>query len=40
VRELKQDGHGESEAILKDALPLKVSRMYRSRIEEQINQRL
>jgi two-component system LytT family response regulator len=40
VQELKQDAHGEFEAILKDAPPLKVSRMYRSRIEERINQRL
>jgi two-component system LytT family response regulator len=34
VQELKQDAHGEFEAILKDAPPLRVSRMYRSRIEE------
>jgi hypothetical protein len=40
VQELKQDAHGEFEAILKDAPPLRVSRMYRSRIEERINQRL
>ncbi len=40
VRELEQDAHGEYEVILGDAPPLKVSRMYRSRIQERIHQRL
>jgi len=40
VHELNQDAHGEYEVILEDAPPLKVSRMYRSRIEERIHQRL
>jgi two-component system LytT family response regulator len=40
VKELAQDAHGELEVILDNAPPLKVSRMYRSRIEERINQRL
>lgn len=40
VRELKQDAHGDYEVILEDAPPLKVSRMYRPRIEERIQQRL
>lgn len=40
VRELKQDAHGEYEVVIEDAPPLKVSRLYRSRIEERIRQRL
>ena len=40
VHELKQDAHGEFEAILKDGPPLKVSRKYRSRIEQRIHQPL
>ena len=40
VHELLQDAHGDYEVILKDAAPLKVSRMYRSRLEERLNQRL
>lgn len=40
VKELVQDAHGELEVILDNAPPLKVSRMYRGRIEQRINQRL
>jgi len=45
IQELVQDAHGDYAVILKDAAPreaapLKVSRMYRSRLEERLNQRL
>ena len=40
VRELKQDAHGDYAVILENAPPLKVSRMFRSRIEERIHHRL
>ncbi len=40
IQELVQDAHGDYAVILKDAAPLKVSRMYRSRLEERLKQRL
>ena len=40
VHELLQDAHGDYAVILKDAASLKISRMYRSRLEERLNQRL
>lgn len=40
VKELAQDAHGELDVILDNAPPLKVSRMYRARIEQRINQGL
>jgi two-component system LytT family response regulator len=40
VHELVQDAHGDYAVMLKDATPLKVSRVYRSRLEERLNQRL
>jgi two-component system LytT family response regulator len=41
VHELVQDSHGDYAVTLKGATtPLKVSRMYRSRLEERLNQRL
>jgi two-component system LytT family response regulator len=40
VRELVQDAHGDYSVRLDDATTLKVSRMYRSRLESRLNQRL
>jgi two-component system LytT family response regulator len=40
VHELVQDAHGDYTVVLKDSAPLKVSRMYRSRLEERLRQRL
>jgi two-component system LytT family response regulator len=40
VQELMQDAHGDYTVILKDVAPLKVSRMYRPRLEERLKQRL
>jgi two-component system LytT family response regulator len=40
VHELVQDAHGDYAVMLKDAAPLKVSRMYRSRLEERLRQQL
>jgi len=40
IQELVQDAHGDYAVILKDAAPLKVSRMYRPRLEERLNQQL
>jgi two-component system LytT family response regulator len=40
IQELAQDAHGDYAVILKDAAPLKVGRMYRSRLEARLNQRL
>jgi len=40
VQEMVQDAHGDYAVILKDAAPLKVSRMYRPRLEQRLNQRL
>lgn len=38
VQELVQDAHGDYTVMLKDAEPLKVSRMYRQRLEERLRQ--
>ena len=40
VRELVQDAHGDYAVMLADAMPLRVSRLYRSRLEERLDQRL
>jgi two-component system, LytTR family, response regulator len=40
VRELVQDAHGEYTVRLADATALKVGRLYRSRLEERLDQRL
>jgi two-component system, LytTR family, response regulator len=40
VHELKQDAHGDYAVLLNDAPPLKVSRMYRSRLQEHLRQQL
>jgi two-component system LytT family response regulator len=40
LRELVQDAHGEFEALLAGSVSLKVGRMYRSKIEDRIRQRL
>jgi two-component system LytT family response regulator len=40
VHELMQDAHGDYAVVVKDAPPLKVSRMYRPRLEERLRQQL
>jgi two-component system LytT family response regulator len=40
VHELVQDAHGDYVVKLKDGTALKIGRMYRSRLEERLNQRL
>lgn len=40
VHELVQDAHGDYAVMLKDAAFLKVSRMYRSRLEERLRQQI
>jgi two-component system, LytTR family, response regulator len=40
VHELVQDAHGDYVVMLKDGTTLKIGRMYRSRLEERLNQRL
>jgi two-component system LytT family response regulator len=40
VRELVQDAHGDYAVMLEDSTSLKVSRMYRSRLEDRLNQQI
>lgn len=40
VHELVQDAHGDYVVMLNDGTALKIGRMYRSRLEERLNQRL
>jgi len=40
VHELVQDAHGDYVVMLNDGTTLKIGRMYRSRLEERLNQRL
>ncbi len=40
VHEFVQDAHGDYVVILNDRTPLKIGRMYRSRLEGRLNQRL
>lgn len=40
VHELVQDAHGDYVVMLKDGTALKIGRMYRSRLEERLNQPL
>lgn len=40
VHELVQDAHGDYAVMLRDAAPLKVSRMYRPKLEERLRQQL
>jgi len=40
VHELVQDAHGDYGVMLNDQTTLKIGRMYRSRLEERLNQRL
>jgi two-component system LytT family response regulator len=40
VHELTQDAHGDYAVVLADAAPLKVSRMYRPKLEERLRQQL